>query len=177
MPSITELLLKELDLEAAGTRRTLEQVPEGKNRWKPHEKSMEFGYLAALVASMPGWIESMIKDDQLDYANPGKYGGKLHESTKELLAAFDASVALGRKALEGTNDNHLLTTRWKLAFNGKEVSNDTRYEAIRIGAINHLCHHRAQLGIYSRMNEKKVVSLYGPSADEQYPGGPALERR
>lgn len=170
MPSIAELLVKEFDTEMTGTRRALERVPEGKNNWKPHPKSMELGYLAGLVATMPGWIASMVNDPSLDLANPGGYKTSAFESTMALLAAFDAAVANGRKALQGTNDDHLLTTRWKLMMKDQVLGNDLRYDAIRVGAINHLCHHRAQLGIYLRLNEGKVPSLYGPSADEQYPG-------
>lgn len=170
MPSIAALLLKELDTEMPGTRRLLERVPEGKNDWKPHPKSMALGYLAGLTATMPGWIASMVNDPALDLANPKGHKTRAYDSTKELVAAFDAAVVMGRKALEGTTDEALLTTRWKLMMNDQVLGDDLRYDAIRVGAINHLCHHRAQLGIYLRLNEEKLPSLYGPSADEQYPG-------
>ena len=173
MPSIAELLHQELETEGTGTRRTLERVPEGRNQWKPHEKSMELGYLAGLVATMPGWIASMVNDPSLDLANPGGYKTQAFSSTRELLAAFDTAMAQGLKALKGTNDNALLTTRWKLMMKERVLGDDIRYDAIRIGGINHLCHHRAQLGVYLRLNTEKVPSLYGPSADEQYPGAAA----
>src|SRR5689334_13748671 len=57
--AITELFIKLLETEAPISRRVLEQVPEGKADWKPHEKSMPFGYLTTLVASMPSWIAMM----------------------------------------------------------------------------------------------------------------------
>jgi uncharacterized damage-inducible protein DinB len=170
MPSLPELLLKELDTEMPGTRRLLERVPEGKNSWKPHPKSMELGYLAGLTATMPGWIASMVNDPQLDLADPKDLKTQPYDSTRALVAAFDAAVAKARKALQGTTEAHLLTTRWKLMMKDQELGNDLRYDAIRVGAINHLCHHRAQLGIYLRLNEEKLPSLYGPSADEMYPG-------
>jgi len=47
---LTDLFLAQLEQEAAQTRRVLERVPEGKNDWKPHPKSMPLGYLAALTA-------------------------------------------------------------------------------------------------------------------------------
>ena len=59
MATITELLIAELDREMAGTRRALERVPEGRDDWKPHEKSMPLGYLARLVATMPRWVPSL----------------------------------------------------------------------------------------------------------------------
>ena len=41
-------LLAQLDREAASHPQSIERVPEGHNSFKPHERSMEFGYLAAL---------------------------------------------------------------------------------------------------------------------------------
>jgi hypothetical protein len=36
---LCDLLLTEFEQEMAGTRKTLERVPENKFSWKPHEKS------------------------------------------------------------------------------------------------------------------------------------------
>lgn len=168
--TIADLLLAELDTEMAGTRRALQRAPEGDNDWKPHEKSMPLGYLAGLVATMPGWIVSMVKEDHLDLGAPGRYKTLAFGSTGELLQAFDESVAAARGALAGVSDEHLLTTQWRLMMNGQVLSAQTRYQAVRVGALNHLYHHRAQLTTYLRLNEKPVPSLYGPSADEPFPG-------
>lgn len=168
MPSIVELLVKELDTELAGTRRQLEQVPEGKNSWKPHPKSMELGDLAAFTASMPGIMTSMLLDDTFDLANPGEYATVPAESTKALLAQFDKMAALLKDAVKGTSEQRLFTTHWKLTMKDQQLGNDLRYDAIRVGGINHLCHHRAQLGVYVRLNDGKVPGLYGPSADEPF---------
>src|SRR3979409_410036 len=67
---LTDLFLAQLEREAGGTRRALERVPEGHENWKPHEKSMPLGYLAALVATLPGWIAFMVTKDELDIASP-----------------------------------------------------------------------------------------------------------
>jgi uncharacterized damage-inducible protein DinB len=166
MPTIAELLVAELDREMVGTRRTLERVPEGQNDWKPHEKSMQLGYLAGMVAIMPRWIVAMVTEDQVDLATPGRYAFHPFDSTAELLRAFDEAVSAARAALAATTDERLQKTRWRLLLNGQELSNETRYEAVRFNALNHLYHHRAQLTTYLRLNEKPVPSLYGPSADE-----------
>lgn len=166
MPMITELLLAELDREMVGTRRALERVPEGRNDWKPHEKSMPLGYLAGLVATMPRWIVSIVMEDGLDLASPGQYRSRAFESTEELLGDFDSAVAAARSALLSTTDERLLGSRWQLLMQGNVLSSDTRYDAIRIGVLNHLYHHRAQLTTYLRLNQKPVPALYGPSADE-----------
>jgi uncharacterized damage-inducible protein DinB len=166
MTTITELLAAELDREMVGTRRTLERVPEGQNDWKPHEKSMPLGYLAGLVATMPLWIVSVVTEEGLDLASPGQYRSRAFDSTRELVGAFDSAVAAARSALLATSDERLLGSRWQLLMQGNVLSSETRYEAIRVGVLNHLYHHRAQLTSYLRLNEKPVPSLYGPSADE-----------
>ena len=166
MPSIVELLLKEYDIEMAGTRKALAQVPDGKNDWKPHEKSMQMGYLSTLTATMPGWIVSIVQQPYLDLAAGGKPENPA--TNKDLLGMFDKAQAAGRKALEGTNDKHLLTTNWQLKMKDQVLQDTTRYEAIRLSVINHLCHHRAQLGVYTRLLGGKIPGLYGPSADEPW---------
>ena len=107
---LTELFLGQLEREAASTRRALERVPEGRNDWKPHEKSMPLGYLAALVATMPGWIAFMVKQDELDIASPegAKFKPQAMRTSRELVAALDSSVAMAREALATTTDEHLM---------------------------------------------------------------------
>lgn len=164
---MTELFIEELKQEAAGTRKTLGRVPEGRNDWKPHAKSMPLGYLASLVATMPVWIDRMINLDELDFAPKGENKDKPKEwkTREELLARFDESVATAVAALESTTDEHLMTP-WRLLAGGYQVSNLPRYKNIRVGVLNHLAHHRGQLTVYLRLNEATVPALYGPSADE-----------
>ena len=169
MPTLAELMLAELDHEMPGTRRTLERVPEGQKDWKPHDKSTALGYLAGLVASMPGWIVSMVKDDHLDLAAPGRFATPTSDSAKELLRIFDEAVAGARQALAGVTDDRLLNSTWRLLMKGEVLVQQTRYEAVRVSALNHLYHHRTQLTMYLRLNEEPVPALYGPSADETVP--------
>jgi hypothetical protein len=67
---LTEFLLAEMDREVARSRRALEEAPEGKYDWKPHEKSMIFGHLANMVATIPMWIMMQINQNELDVAPP-----------------------------------------------------------------------------------------------------------
>ncbi len=173
MPKIADLLLAELEREAAGTRRALERVPEGRNDWKPHEKSMPLGYLAGLIATMLSWVEAIITQDELDLADPGEYETGAFDTSRELLDAFDKAVAQARKALATATDEHLLATSWRLLTQGKLATEQTRYVAIRDLTLNHLAHHRGQLTVYLRLNGAPVPSLYGPTADENpYAGDP-----
>jgi len=166
MPAIAELLLAELEREAAGTRRILERVPEGRGDWKPHEKSMPLGYLAALVATIPGWAAAMITQDTLDVTAAGDHQTQTLSTNRELLEVFDKALDKARAALGSTTDEHLMTS-WKLLAGGHVVSEQPRYVAIRDGAFNHLAHHRGQLTVYLRLNDVPVPSLYGPTADEK----------
>jgi uncharacterized damage-inducible protein DinB len=166
--TITELLLAELDREAVGIRKTLERVPEGKNDWKPHEKSMPLGYLATIVATIPSWIDMVVNMDELDIApkDGPKYKPQEWKTRRDLLQQFEASLAKGREVLQKTTNDRLLNTNWKMLAGGKVMSDQPRYVALRDGVLNHMAHHRGQLTVYLRLNEEKVPAIYGPSADE-----------
>jgi uncharacterized damage-inducible protein DinB len=165
---MTQLLLEELDREAVGIRKTLEQVPEGKNDWKPHQKSMPLGYLASIVANIPGWIDMVVNMDELDINPPGgaKFKPEEWKTRRQLLDQFEASLKRGREVLQKTSDDRLFNTKWRMLSAGKLMSEQPRYVAIRDGVLNHMAHHRGQLTVYLRLNEEKVPAIYGPSADE-----------
>lgn len=162
-------LIAQLVSEAALTRKAIARVPEGHNDFKPHEKSMPLGYLAALVASMQGWITLMIERDGLDLDDPASQGfrPKVAATNAELIASFEAAQAGARRSLESTNDEHLLTP-WAFKMGGRAISQDPRYLMIANAVFSHLAHHRGQLTVYLRLNEAAVPALYGPSADEQH---------
>src|ERR1043166_8173964 len=164
---LTEFLREELDREVERSRKALEQVPDGQYQWKPHERSMIFGYLADMVATMPTWIEMEINRDELDIAPAEGQGTKKapKETSGELVKALDESAAQARAALEKTTDEHLETT-WKLLAHGNVVWQASRNEVIQ-DTINHWAHHRGQMTVYLRLMGAKVPALYGPSADEQ----------
>src|ERR671915_31246 len=119
---LTEFFREELDREVERSRKTLEQVPDGKYDWKPHEKSMIFGYLADMVATIPTWISMEINLDELDIAPPEGQGTKQaqKETKADLLKALDEAAAGARSALEKTTDEHL-HTGWKLLAGGHVV--------------------------------------------------------
>jgi len=110
---ITELLLAELDREAVGIRKTLERVPEGKNDWKPHPRSMPLGPLATIVATIPAWLEMMVNMDELDINPPGgsKFKPQDWKTRRDLLEQFEASLKKGREVLQKTTDDHLFNTQ------------------------------------------------------------------
>ena len=155
---LTELFQAELDREVARSRRALEQVPEGKADWKPHEKSMIFGYLTEMVATIPTWITMIIKQDELDIApkEPRPPRAPKNKSA-EYLEALDKAAADARAALKSTNDEYLKTT-WRLLAGGQVVMELPRHEMIR-DTINHWAHHRGQMTVYLRLMGAKVPAL------------------
>jgi hypothetical protein len=115
---LNELFLEQLENEAKSTRRVLERVPEGRNDWKPHEKSTALGYLAALVAKMPAWIAMMVDRDEYELTSKDPRFQPVDAKTNaELLRTFDEAVAIGRQALQKANDEHL-RKNWKFVVNG-----------------------------------------------------------
>jgi uncharacterized damage-inducible protein DinB len=164
---LTEFLLAEMDREVERSRRALEQAPEGKYDWKPHEKSMIFGYLVNMVATMPMWIMMQINQNELDVAPaPGesKMENKRLDTSAELIEALDKAAAGARSAFQQTTDEHLKTS-WRLLAKGKVVMEAPRYEMIQ-DTINHWAHHRGQMTVYLRLMGAKVPAIYGPSADD-----------
>jgi uncharacterized damage-inducible protein DinB len=165
--TITTFLVAELNREVERSRHVLEQVPDGKYDWKPHERSMTFGYLAQLVAIMPSWIAMQVNKDELDIAPAGGSTMKQEPMTTSaaLVAALDKAAAEARAALEGTSDDHLATS-WRLKARGTVVQEAPRAEMIQ-DTITHWAHHRGQMTVYLRLVGAKVPSTYGPSADER----------
>ena len=165
--NIIDFFVAQLDREAVITRKTLVKVPEGMQDYKPHPKSMAMGYLTNLVATMPGWIELAIRQDELDLNPPDgkKFEAPATPTTKALVEAHDSMVGKARAALTETTEEHLLTP-WKLLVGGQVVQESPRYVVVA-DTFTHLAHHRAQVGVYLRLNQTAVPSVYGPSADDR----------
>jgi len=169
---ISEMLLPEFDQEMANTRKTLERIPEDKFDWKPHEKSMPLGRLAGHVAELADWATAVINQDKFDFQPPGAppYQPLIPKSRKEVLDVFEKGAKEARAAIAGSSDEHLVAN-WSLLSGGKTLMTMPRTAVLRNFVMNHIVHHRAQLGVYLRLNNIPVPSIYGPSADEGQMGG------
>ncbi|HSC77562.1 MAG TPA: DinB family protein [Candidatus Acidoferrales bacterium] len=165
--NIRDVLLPEFDQEMASTRKTLERVPEGSPDFKPHPKSMPLARLAGHVAELPLWGVTTLTQDSFDFAPPGgsQYQPAIMTSRAELLAKFDEGVAKTRAALAAASDE-AWQRPWSLQSGGKTLFSAPKLAVWRGFVISHLIHHRAQLGVYLRLNNVPVPSIYGPSADE-----------
>jgi uncharacterized damage-inducible protein DinB len=158
-------LLEEFDQEMATTRRVLERVPDEKGAWRPHEKSFSLEHLAQLVSWMPGWIGQTLRETSLDLASGGGYTS---ETTAMLLKGFDENVASSRAAIENVQEDDWQVT-WTLRHGDNELFSAPRWQVVRMH-MSHLVHHRAQLGVYLRLLDVPVPSMYGPTADEPWGG-------
>ena len=165
--AISDSILLEFDQEMASTRRTLERVPTDKFDWKPHEKSMSMGALATHLSNLPSWTSYTLERESLDLAPGGAPlpTATIPESAAELLQAFDNNVATARAAIARTTDQEFVKL-WQLQRNGITLLTLPRVAVLRGFVLNHNIHHRAQLGVYLRLNDIPVPSIYGPSADE-----------
>ena len=152
------------DEEMKNTRKLLERVPldDAHRGYKPHDKSMSLERLATHVAELPSWPKIALAS-QLFELSPG-FKPPIVASTAELLETFDKSVEEGRASLAGASDADMQKD-WTFRIGDRFSFTQARTKVIR-SFINHLVHHRAQLGVYLRLNNIAIPGMYGPSADE-----------
>lgn len=154
---------EELEAETPSTLKCLERIPPELFAWKPHEKSMSFGYLATLIAEIPFWITTILTKPEIDFTDLSHL--RAH-STLDIVQHFDDNVAHATELLLQVHDG-ALSEPFYLKRNGKVVMESTKRESIE-STINHLVHHRGQLTVYMRLNNIPVPSIYGPSADDRH---------
>lgn len=158
-------LIAEYDRETAMTRKVLEAIPDDADlAWRPHAKSMALGQLAGHVADTTGdWAVHTLTVDKLEW-NP-KMKPELPASKNDLLTKFDSQVAAVKPALARMTPEKW-DSNWKFIAGDQTWIDETKYNVWRTWVVNHMVHHRAQLGVYLRLLDRKVPGCYGPSADE-----------
>jgi uncharacterized damage-inducible protein DinB len=165
--TIAQSILPEFDQEMAGTRKTLQRVPDDKLEWRAHPKSNTIGWNAAHLAEIPGWVEGTLTQFEWDIAPVGgePYRTPVLNRRDEILEMFDKNVATARKTIEKTSDVEFMK-EWSLLMGGEKILTMPRLAVIRSFVLNHSIHHRAYLCSYLRLNDIPVPALYGPSGDE-----------
>jgi uncharacterized damage-inducible protein DinB len=166
---LNDYLLAQLEREAILTRKALQRVPEGCNDFKPHQRSMPLGYLAAMLARMPRWITRIVRLDEFDLGDPktSAFRPTVVDTLEELLAELENSLASARNSLQSATTDQLLKP-WAFKIAGQTMEQGPRHAMIADAVFSHLAHHRGQLTVYLRLNEAAVPALYGPSADEHH---------
>jgi uncharacterized damage-inducible protein DinB len=160
---IIPVLVKEMESEAATTRKMLQRVPAGKFSWQPHVKSMTLQRLATHVAELPTWVSMTLNTSELDFA-ASEYKPFLVNSTEELLGYFEKSLEEGKARLQSATEAELEES-WTLRNGDIIYFTSPKIEMIRTSFCQ-IVHHRAQLGVYLRLLDIPIPGSYGPSADE-----------
>lgn len=160
--SLAKDLLAELTLEAAVTRRYLASVPFEKADFQPHEKSEKLGRLAIHVAEIIAWWKESIVNDELDFID---FEPENIESTDALLTYFDGLLKEAKTILRQAKAKDF-DGNWTMRHGADVLMTLPKKQVVRLFCMNHLVHHRAQLGVYLRMLDIPVPAAYGPSADD-----------
>jgi uncharacterized damage-inducible protein DinB len=161
---VATLLLQTFDSEMRGTRATLERIPANQADYQPHAKSMPMGRLAAHVARLPQFMITILGTPSLDLAT-AKWPPLVFESKEKLLADFDTLATEARRILASATDEQL-GQHWRMTWGEKVLADEPRAVLHHTLFLHHLVHHRAQLGVYLRLNDLPVPALYGPTADD-----------
>ncbi len=160
--SIAKEFLKELNLEAQVTRSYLAAVPFEKKAFKPAEQSETLGRLAIHVAEIMAWWTECLENDKLDFIH---FEPKEINTTEELLAYFDGLLEGAKRSLAAATDEEF-NKEWSMTYGDEILFTLPKKQVARVFCLNHLIHHRAQLGVYLRMLGVPVPASYGPSADD-----------
>ncbi len=159
---MAETFIPEFDQEMVGVRKHLERLPEGKMDWRPHTKSMALGLLSNHIADIPAWTIMTFDRDVFDLAG---FKNPSHDNGAGILAMFDANVIAARKVFSEVSDE-VASGNWSLTNEGQTYFTIPKMAVVRTWVLNHIIHHRAQLGVYLRLLDIPVPGVYGPSADE-----------
>jgi uncharacterized damage-inducible protein DinB len=160
--SVIDQFLSEFEAEIPATRKCIERITEDLFTWKPHERSMNMGYLALLVAEIPKWIGTMIQVGEIDFQT---FQHLQPKTTNELIAYFEDNINNARLSFKQLTIDQL--SRHFVLRNGSQVLIDSPLIENLSSTINHWVHHRGQLTVYMRLNNIPVPSIYGPSADDK----------
>ncbi len=160
-------LIAEYERETTNTRKMLEAIPADADfSWKPHAKSMSLGQLAGHLSDTTGdWATKTLTTDKLEFPADHKFEPYIPASKTALLSQFDSQVAEAKAAL-AKFDPKKWGDNWKFVAGGQAWIDESKYRVFRNWVLDHLIHHRAQLGVFLRLLDQKIPGSYGPSADE-----------
>jgi len=158
--------LAAFDQIVAGARTMLEAVPDDRVDWRPHDRSWTLGELATHISNLPNWTIATLSMSEFDIA-PAEGGPPPMAalgSSAELVDALDSSAAAARAAIEGSSEEDL-DGPWTMLVAGEARFTLPKRVVLRTFILDHMIHHRAQLGVYLRLLDIPVPQLFGPTAD------------
>jgi len=161
--NLAEIFSAELVHESQLTAKILALVPEASMDWQPHEKSMKLGALAAHVAEIFGWTVYTVLHDELDFAKLN-YTPYVAKNGEDLVMYLKKNTVEALAAMQQAS-NESLKQPWRMR-NGETIYFEMpRAQVMRGMVLNHIIHHRAQLGVYLRLLNIALPNIYGPTAD------------
>ena len=155
------VLHDELEQEFNVTKRFFELYDDSLNAYKPHPKNMTMAHLATHIAQIFSWPGTMLETESLDLAQ--SIEASVLPGRETLLQSLESGYHASAEAL-GAARLADLEPIWQLRYGEHVLAQWTVYGAIR-HSLNQITHHRAQLGVYYRMNEIPLPVIYGPTAD------------
>lgn len=162
---IIDAMRMEFERECVGTKKLLERVPQEHWDFQPHPKSMTLGRLASHIAEIPQWTEATLLQDSLEFSTGG-YQPFDAGNVEALMAKYEEASSEAIKLMQGVSDEDMMKS-WTMSMDGKDVFSAPKVGVLRAFIISHIIHHRGQLGVYYRLKDVPLPSIYGPSADEQ----------
>ena len=159
-------ILSAFDQIVAGSKAVLAVVPDDQLDWRPHDKSWTLGELATHLANLPTWTMATLSVSEFDIspADGGPPPLAALTTSAELVDALEQSAAAARSAIEGCSDADLASP-WTMLVAGEARFTLPKGTVLRTFIMDHMIHHRAQLGVYLRMLDVPVPQLFGPTAD------------
>jgi uncharacterized damage-inducible protein DinB len=168
---IVQALLGEFLHEAESTRKLLMAIPDSALDYKPSEINWTTGQLASHIAEVYNWFDGTINQDVMEMSTY-KYDKGDISTAANIVAKFEENVKNAQSVLENAKDDTMMN-HWAMHFNGQPTPGFPpmpRAVVIRSFLFNHLYHHRGELVVYLRATGNKVPGMYGPTADDAFPG-------
>lgn len=159
-----QALAAEIEQESQATRNYLDRIPDAKLDLKCHDKSFSICGVASHIAETFTWAPAMIDQDVFDM-DPSQFTPWQAASKQELLDTFDKNLAAALDQVRAADDAKM-SQPWTMKVNGQTAMEAPRAAVLRMMFVNHIVHHRAQLGVYLRLADVAVPQAYGPTADE-----------
>lgn len=165
--TLAERLYPEAEYQLNATRRVLANVPDGHNDFAAHPRSMPLTRLAGHTAELAGFAYFYLTRAEVDMGTPDDPRKILRMTTRDaLLEEYVSLVVRTLDTLKTITDSTFDET-FTLKRQGNLVIARSRYDAYRTMFLDHMIHHRAQLGVYLRLLEQPVPATFGPTADEK----------
>lgn len=162
--NLIEELKHDLTNEYNITKKFLAEYPADKNDWQPHQKSMNTQDLTNHIVDLFGWPTAVFGSDHIDFAKMPREENK-PANAQDFAAKLDKLYNQSMEVMNHAKTEDL-DEKWQMRHGETVFSEMSKFQAFNLNT-RHIGHHRAQLGVYYRLNDIPVPATIGPSADER----------